>query len=507
MDAGRTDISVERKSAGTPLSSHFDPSQYLKNFTAANLTSHEPHIEQLLAHLRKYGSSNAFTYSDPIHGDRTFPEWMLKIIDTPPLLRLSQVGQMTLLSHSRLSHSIGVAILALDLADVNHLDESHKKLLVSLALLHDVRHGPYSHLFDHLYIDDKENWFDHDARLHEFLSQPELQQALSDAQVDEHKIVQILKDPKTDPNGYIVKEILDRVDYAIRDAENSAGLFSAKYKMSICDAAMVLFCRVQYDQIDGSFYFPDSPDMYTAIEKFVSVRQDAFDRLVYDEDRRLTESLIYTAIKNMLVESNGRENAGKLVVALSHLCDSDLEALFPQAATAVLRQAKRGEKLGIIRIDGVTLTPHFKDLRGRTNGGRGATNTIIDELKKVDPESNFLVAIVPLISPKMNFKIRCDNGEYKLITGRNSNSPGGVYDQTKCIAISRYRAGGIPSDHTDEFRAQVQKVFLAREWIHRPDIQLESAAFTCIRDEAPGEATAHTRQLSDPPEQTEGIVG
>jgi HD superfamily phosphohydrolase len=458
---------------------NFTSQEYFGKFTAEKILASkariaEPHISQLLEHLKKYGSSVEFSYTDPIHGRRQLPEWMLGIINTPPLLRLAQVGQISLLPHSRLAHSIGVAILALDTASYHKLDEDHKRLLVSLALMHDVRHGPYSHLFDNLYIENKERFFNHDARLHEFLDQPDLQSALENSGVDKKRVIKALKDPESDNDGYIVKVIFDRVDYAMRDTHYSNKIFSDIQKDSFKNSAMGLFSCIEFDPIDKSFYFSDTPESESAIEKFVEMRQEAFTRLAFNERRRLAQSLVYSEIKEMLGKERDSQSAGKLVEALSHLCDPDLERRLAQHSAKALGKLKQTEQIYFVRIEGDELTDDFKQLRGRKNGGLGATTTILNALKDINPKLTILVSIIPMGSPKMNFKIKGSDGSYKFITGSNDSYSA---QETQCIAISGYYRDGSLLSENHYFDSTVRDIFSKKGWIREPAATYSSNFF------------------------------
>ena len=101
---------------------------------------------------------------DRVHGPIVVPGLLVAFIDTPefqPLDRIAQLGGCRFVypsaTHSRKEHSIGVAHLAGKL--VRHLREVQPSLgiddddvrCVELAgLIHDIGHGPFSHMFEHL---------------------------------------------------------------------------------------------------------------------------------------------------------------------------------------------------------------------------------------------------------------------------------------------------------------------------------------------------------------------
>jgi HD superfamily phosphohydrolase len=94
---------------------------------------------------------------DNIHGTIPLPPTIVHCIDTPEFQRLREVKQLGAASrvypaatHTRFEHSIGVMHLAGRLA--KHLGCNDQEILLCqcAGLLHDVGHGPFSHVFDSL---------------------------------------------------------------------------------------------------------------------------------------------------------------------------------------------------------------------------------------------------------------------------------------------------------------------------------------------------------------------
>ena len=100
---------------------------------------------------------------DPVHGFIQLTPLMIKIIDTPEFQRLrdlKQLGATYLVfpsaTHTRLEHSLGVAHLAGATMGALHAAQPELHItprlieLVQIAgLIHDLGHGPFSHLYDH----------------------------------------------------------------------------------------------------------------------------------------------------------------------------------------------------------------------------------------------------------------------------------------------------------------------------------------------------------------------
>jgi len=100
---------------------------------------------------------------DPIHGYIKIYNHELKIVDSRPFQRLRRIRQLSLAdyvypgaTHSRFIHSLGVAhvaeILTENIVSKLNIDESEKERYIAMmrlaAMLHDIGHGPFSHIFE-----------------------------------------------------------------------------------------------------------------------------------------------------------------------------------------------------------------------------------------------------------------------------------------------------------------------------------------------------------------------
>ena len=98
---------------------------------------------------------------DPIHGYIRLNETERSIVDTRPVQRLRRLRQLAgsefvypAANHTRFEHVLGVMHLAGALSDVLpvRLDTHDREQMRLAGLLHDIGHGPFSHVFEPLVV-------------------------------------------------------------------------------------------------------------------------------------------------------------------------------------------------------------------------------------------------------------------------------------------------------------------------------------------------------------------
>lgn len=113
-------------------------------------------------------------FRDPLYNyvavDRDSGGWLLDLIDSPEFQRLRRIRQLGVSNltypgaeHSRFSHSLGVfhlmnmAVAQMQRLDPSRAGEARAKLLAA-ALLHDIGHGPLSHMSESCIGQKHEKW-------------------------------------------------------------------------------------------------------------------------------------------------------------------------------------------------------------------------------------------------------------------------------------------------------------------------------------------------------------
>ena len=193
--------------------------------------------------------ANKRTYLDPIHQDivldrdKPAERLVVDLIDAVEFQRLRRIHQLGVsyftfqgAEGSRFTHSVGVMHVAHRLCDIlvsrQPQAESQRALILASALLHDVGHGPFSHVTEKILGYDHEDWsckvISGDTQVREILDNFKEEPGLAD------KIVKVLKKTYT-PHyvSHIVSSQLDcdRFDYLLRDSYMTGtayGLFALK---------------------------------------------------------------------------------------------------------------------------------------------------------------------------------------------------------------------------------------------------------------------------------------
>lgn len=248
---------------------------------------------------------------DPVHGlvafekpEESIIERLLEAREVQRLRRIRQLGLTSLAypgaDHTRFSHALGAAHvmarflgrmrnLEHELAPEHRLTREHAEEALAAALLHDVGHGPFSHLFET--VAEK-------SVHHETWSE----RVVLDESTDVHRI---LKSVRPDLPGRVRRLILghhelpylagavsgtfdvDRADYLLRDAHFTG----VSYGHFDLDWLLRSFClslgggRLPSLAIDGQKGLP-------AIESFILARLFMFQQVYFHKASRASEWLL-----------------------------------------------------------------------------------------------------------------------------------------------------------------------------------------------------------------------
>jgi HD superfamily phosphohydrolase len=246
---------------------------------------------------------------DPIHGLVSFEsdEELIvpRLVDTPEVQRLRRVRQLGVTSfafpgaeHTRFAHAVGSAfVMKLLLARLRsihgglpywqQITSDRARDAMAAALLHDVGHGPLSHLFEDAIpgVPVHEEWtrrivLDDSTTVHRILiaEDPALPQRVADLVSGKH------------PMHYLARSVsgtfdVDRCDYLLRDAHATGvryGIFDLDWLLrSLCFAPGA----EPHLAIDGAKGLP-------AIEAFLIARLFMFQQVYLHKATRSAEWMI-----------------------------------------------------------------------------------------------------------------------------------------------------------------------------------------------------------------------
>lgn len=244
---------------------------------------------------------------DPIHGFITLSEIESKIINTPVFQRLRKIKQLALASlvypganHTRFEHSIGTFHVASLIAEKLLQGKEHEEIrrVIRLsALLHDIGHGPFSHVSESI-LEKYSNNSSHQEKIHESITMriieqnKDLHKFLSEEEIK--KIKGLLSGNSVD--FPLMKDIVsgpidaDKMDYLLRDS---------------------YFCGVKYGVFDlyrllnTLTFFEEFADKQIAInyggvnslEQFVLAKYYMTKQVYLHKIRLITDAMIVRAIE------------------------------------------------------------------------------------------------------------------------------------------------------------------------------------------------------------------
>lgn len=267
---------------------------------------------------------------DPVHGLVSFESSEERVVpllmDTPEVQRLRRVRQLGVASvafpgaeHSRFSHAVGAAyVMKLLLGRFRQIEgdvpfwqrvtSDRARDALAAAVLHDVGHGPLSHLFEDAIGDSPrhEVWterviLDPSTGVHRVLAEldPAMPARVAALVRGEH------------PIAYLAKSVsgtfdVDRCDYLLRDAHATGvryGVYDLDWLLrSLRFAPAELESEPPALAIDGAKGLP-------AIEAFLLARLFMFQQVYLHKATRAAEWMIRTALRRAVLVLSG---GGKL---------------------------------------------------------------------------------------------------------------------------------------------------------------------------------------------------
>jgi HD superfamily phosphohydrolase len=239
--------------------------------------------------------------NDPIHGFIGLTDLESRIIDSEPYQRLRRIKQLSgahyvypTAEHTRFGHCIGAMFLAgltgRRLFNKLGLGEDTLQEVRLAGLLHDIGHGPFSHVFEEPLIERRK--MNHEDVTEWIIKESELGDTIEDAGIRKERIANLIRGRRIIKNDSIVSGIVagqvdaDKMDYLIRDS---------------------FYCGVNYGLVDihrliNSLEVSKKNELHFdiaargALEAFLVARYEMFLNVYYHKTVRSVEVMLIKLI-------------------------------------------------------------------------------------------------------------------------------------------------------------------------------------------------------------------
>lgn len=238
---------------------------------------------------------------DPIYGYVPVTETEKEIIDSYPVQRLHRLRQLAGAefvypgaNHTRFEHSIGVMYLAGRLSEnpnlSQHLSEDEIQTIRIAALLHDVGHGPFSHVFEHLLTkflnkthEDITTWI---------IQKSELSDIIKRLGYDPNAIGKLAVGELHKPGKAFIDQIIqsavdaDKLDFVVRDTYHTGAEYGYVDVFRLIHMLDILDENLAVDL--GAL---------SALESFMLARLESFKSIYFHRVGRAAQIMIATAME------------------------------------------------------------------------------------------------------------------------------------------------------------------------------------------------------------------
>jgi HD superfamily phosphohydrolase len=265
---------------------------------------------------------------DPVHGlvafERPAEKLVLRLLDTREVQRLRRVRALGVTSlafpgaeHSRFAHAVGAThVMSAFLARIRGLDGDFapserpavedEQMGLAAALLHDLGHGPLSHLFEEVFVGAPrhEQWtsellFDPDSQVHRVLSavDPTLPSAVDGLVHGRH------------PKAWLAHAVsgtfdVDRCDYLLRDS------YMTGVRYGLYDLPWLLrSLRVVRNGHGAATIAVDGSKGLPAVEGFFLARLFMYQQVYFHKASRAAERMIrmvFSRAADLAIRADGR---------------------------------------------------------------------------------------------------------------------------------------------------------------------------------------------------------
>ena len=268
---------------------------------------------------------------DPVHNLVKFTKGMLDdellwdLIQTRPVQRLRRIKQLGFTDfvypaagHTRFSHSIGAMQMArrmLDVLERNKVFKASRKdhqlwrrATQCAALLHDVGHGPFSHVFEEL-SKSLGLSIDHEDYTRELIRNGEIKKLLTKGHVLEKVGSFFEKEPGSFTYSAIVSSQLDadRLDFLARD-RYFTGIEGERIDLEwLFDSLVIIDVPIETGSPVKEYVFAIKAKGLAATENYLLAYANMYKAIYFHKTTRAVQFMALDILKNIF----GKPNRGK----------------------------------------------------------------------------------------------------------------------------------------------------------------------------------------------------
>lgn len=249
---------------------------------------------------------------DPVHGFINRSEEEQNIIDIPIFQRLRRIKQLAMAhlvypgaNHTRFEHSLGVMHIAGLMCDVLGIGEEDKTIIRFAALLHDIGHGPFSHVSENIleqFVGKDQTKNADLEEIHELITADiiinnrQIIKILGESRIE--RIVNILKG-RGDP---LLTSIIsgpidaDKQDYLLRDS------YFCGVKYGIFDIERLHNTLKAYNDKGFKYLSISGPDGIHSLEQYILAKYYMTTQVYKHKIRLVTDAMIIRALELGILE-------------------------------------------------------------------------------------------------------------------------------------------------------------------------------------------------------------
>ncbi|MCD6096565.1 MAG: HD domain-containing protein [Thermoprotei archaeon] len=286
---------------------------------------------------------------DPIHGYIMITDVERKLIDTAIFQRLHYIRQLAGAyyvypgaDHTRFGHSLGVmhlaGIMGDHLANLGYIDLDDVQMLRIAGLLHDLGHGPFSHVYEELLVV-------HTGKTHEDMTQwlilnTEIKDILNDEGYEPNKIADLAVGKLSDSDKSFLNRVIsspfdvDKMDFLVRDSYFTGveygyiDVYRLIYSSNVVDNELAIkvpaalyaleaFIIARYEMFKAVYFHRTVRSSELLLLKSMDYACDELNLINIDDPEeymKLTDSWVITKLKELSMRSNITKKEIKLAV-------------------------------------------------------------------------------------------------------------------------------------------------------------------------------------------------